>query len=664
MADLLQVLASNQKTCRVHIEVQDTDGELFYQAGEIVHARFGQLFGQEAVYTCLAASAGARFSVETNITTNKRTVNESTPRLLLEGSRRIDEGLVSQATGSSQPDRPHADAAAAAARRKIALRTGAIAGALVAAGAAGGVVWWSNVSARRSAPIATRALPAEPVEAVALTGPGDRKPDLIRGSLPFAPAAGSALSPSIVCRILIDADGRVTTAQIYRPRPELAEFESIALATVKGYVFDPGVQAGAQVPVWANWPVTFRPRPESKITRLHIKGSDTIGGTLGPALAAAFEAERTDVSVDVEALGSSTGFGGLFDGSADIAASSRPVKPAEVEEASRLGIHLEEFVVGYDGIAILVHQDNPVKSLSLDEVRRLFTGKTAHWAELGGPPATVRLISRPSYSGTHGFFLDKILFADGTGAGFAPHTEYLEKNEEVVDAVMTDPHAVTFVGLGWTRERGVKSLSITRETGAEPVPPGTATVRDGSYAISRPLLMYTRGVPRGPLAAFLRYVLSPRGQARVTEHGFVPSEADVDALIDPKLVSQPMRPFTAPEVFRVFFRRGETSINWKASRVLKRVARMMRAGEYRARIVGHTDTAGRRADNRALSQARARNVRASLKRRGVAARLLDVHSASESRPLESNQTRVGRRENRRVDVTLIPTPPAALADAP
>ena len=663
MADLLQILAYNQKTCRVYVEVQDTDGELFFQAGEIVHARLGRLFGQEAVYTCLAASAGARFSVEANVTTDKRTVNESTPELLLEGSRRIDEGLVSQVIGgSSQSDRRSADVGSV--RRRVGLRAGVVVGALIAAGTAGGVMWWSNVSARRSAPVTAQALTTEPVEAVDLTGSEDQKPRLIRGPPPFAPVEGSALSPSIACRILIGTDGKVATAQIYRPRAELAEFETIALAAVKRYVFEPGVRAGAQVPVWTNWPITFRSRPENAITRLRIKGSDTIGGTLGPALAAAFEADRTDISVDVEALGSSTGFVGLFDGSADIAASSRPVKPTEVQEASRLGIHLEEFVLGYDGIAILVHQDNPVKSLSLGEVRRLFSGKAANWAKLGGPSAAVRLVSRPSYSGTHGFFRDKILLADSTGSGFAPHTEYLEKNEEVVNAVATDPHAVTFVGLGWAREEGVKALSITRGTGTKPSPPDAATVRNGSYALSRPLLMYTRGLPRGPLAVFLRYVLSPRGQALVLEHGFVPSDADVDALIDPKLVNQLMPPFTAPDVFRVFFRHGETSINSKASLVLNRVAQMMQAGDYRARIVGHTDTVGSRADNRALSRARARNVRASLRRRGVAARLLEVHAASGSQPLESNQTRLGRRGNRRVDVTLIPGPSAAPPGAP
>src|SRR4051812_26127219 len=83
-----------------------------------------------------------------------------------------------------------------------------------------------------------------------------------------------------------------------------------------------------------------------------VKGSDTIGGELGPALAKGFEALHPGVRVRWEALGSKTAFVGLFDGSADVGAASRPVNGDELAQATRLGVKLQELIIAYDGLSI------------------------------------------------------------------------------------------------------------------------------------------------------------------------------------------------------------------------------------------------------------------------------------------------------------------------
>ena len=142
------------------------------------------------------------------------------------------------------------------------------------------------------------------------------------------------------------------------------------------------------------------PAATAAAVTLQVKGSDTIGGKLGQDFALAFKARHPEIDVKWEALGSGTAFVGLLDGSAQLGAASRGVKENEVAEARQRGIELREFVIGYDGIAVVVHPGNPVSELTVAQLSDLFTGKLRNWREVGGPDLPVHLISRPSYSGT------------------------------------------------------------------------------------------------------------------------------------------------------------------------------------------------------------------------------------------------------------------------
>ena len=96
-------------------------------------------------------------------------------------------------------------------------------------------------------------------------------------------------------------------------------------------------------------------RAQSEERVISVKGSNTVGGKLGQSLAQGFIAFHPGVDIDWESLGSGTAFVGLFDGSADLGASSRPIKTKELQQARDLGLVLREYVIGYDGIAVIVH---------------------------------------------------------------------------------------------------------------------------------------------------------------------------------------------------------------------------------------------------------------------------------------------------------------------
>jgi len=487
--------------------------------------------------------------------------------------------------------------------------------------------------------------------------PTDRRPEKLAGVLPIAPSE-MALTPTVTCRLLIDADGQVRDAQIYRHRPELAAFERAALRAVQNFQFEPAERDGAPIPVWVNWPVRFI-EAGARPLQLQIKGSDTIGGALGPALAQTFMEQHADIAISVEALGSSTGFGGLFDGTADLAASSRPVKADELKEARELGIRLREFVIGYDGIAIIVHPDNPVRELTLGEASRLFTGEVRRWSALGGDDEAVRLLSRPSYSGTHAFFKEKVL-RGGARRGseeFAPDTEFLERSEAIADVVAADPTAVGYVGFGWATGRDdLATVAIAAGPDSAPVMPSIESIRTSDYPVARPLMFYSRGMPTGAVASFLRFVFSPGGQAIVADHGFSPADAPVEIASGDDGAETPSSSGAgggAPELHRIYFGRGGDVLDEAARQELASVARAVLNGDQRALILGHSDAEGEKEANRELARSRARRVSERLRELGVPESRIEVRAIAQDQPIASNETIAGRRANRRVDVFLI-----------
>lgn len=487
---------------------------------------------------------------------------------------------------------------------------------------------------------------AKVYEASVLSGPGDALPTLIEGLPPPTPNVDVPLAPTIVCRMRISESGTVEEARVYRPRLELAVFEEAALAEVKTYRFAPAKKAGKPVAVWINWPVRFDNAAPSPETKIRMKGSDTIGGALGPALAMGFHAVRDDVEVEVEALGSNTAFLGLFDGSADIGASSRPVSKDELQRAKSLGIELSEFVIGYDGIAVVVHEDNPIGALSMEEVAKVFRGDITRWSELGWNERPIRVVARPSYSGTHAVFSQMVLDAEPGRGPYASSTDFVESSDEISAIVGRDPNAIAYVGLGWV---GPKVKVISLQDQGEPVLPSEETIRDGRYPMFRPLAMYTRGTPQPVVADFLRFVVSPAGMALIRENGFVP-ETSISTI-----PSAPHRDDAGPRVERVFFGRDSDEPDEESRARILALGREVAQANMGVLVVGNADVGGSRTETMETSLQRAVTVADMLRQAGVVH--VEVEAANGTRPISTNMTPAGRLANRRVDIFVTPVQP-------
>lgn len=389
---------------------------------------------------------------------------------------------------------------------------------------------------------------------------------------------------------------------------------------------------------------------------LTVKGSDTIGGELGPALARAYETATPGVSVHWEGLGSATAFPGLFDGSAQLGAASRPINAKELAQAKELGLSLREFVLGYDGIAVVVNPTNPVARLDLDQLAALFTGAVTDWSRFGGTPGPVHVVSRPSYSGTHGFFRDRVLRGGrkDSQATFPASARFVEKSEDVLREVARDPGAIGYVGMGTLRP-GISVVAVGATPAGPFLRPDAETVRRGEYPIYRPLLLYTRGEPRGELRRLLAYILAGDGRKLVAAHDFIPGDV-------PEAIRRTAEEGSAPEdaaaeagrVFRIRFDYGQVALDGPGRSALREAYEAARRIGGRLRVVGNADSAGSPEANRRVALARANLVADRLEAMGMARDALLVEVGGSDAPLASNKTAEGRRENRRVDVQILP----------
>ena len=401
------------------------------------------------------------------------------------------------------------------------------------------------------------------------------------------------------------------------------------------------------------------PEPKKDVVpgtrRLAIRGSETIGSVLGPSWANALTAKQPEIKVEIESLGSSTGFAGLFDGSAELAASSRPIKPEEEQLAKKLGIELKSAIAGHDGIAVIVHGQNPLKQLDLPALSRVFSGKVARWNELAAGDAPIRALGRPSYSGTNGFFRERVLGKSGV---FGNQVEPVESSSALTGRVASDPNAIAYVSLSHVIP-SVRVLALAAQTGAPAVAPTPASLRDGSYPIARPLLLYWRKDASRDALAYVELALSTAGQELVKQAGFVPlepGESNPDALAALKAAqeSKAAAPSatTKAAATRVYFEVASAALDAPARSDLSKLAEALKQGKS-AIIVGNADASGKQTGNSQFAKGRAVAVAAQLKTLGVDPSQLTVQVAAADQPRATNETVEGRRENRRVDVLVV-----------
>lgn len=223
------------------------------------------------------------------------------------------------------------------------------------------------------------------------------------------------------------------------------------------------------------------------------------------ALSEEYMAQNPDVTIDVQLGGSSAGFNNVVDGVSDIGNLSRALKEDEKEAG------LTEYIVAYDGIAIVVNPANTVSALTIDQLKDIYTGKITNWKEVGGADMEIVVVGREAGSGTRDGFEEIVGVQDQCKL-----KAELNETGQVVATVASTKGAIGYISLGSLSET-VKALSI------DGVSVNVDTVKDGSYKIQRPFLMVvSKDNTNEACKAFIDYILSDEGQTIVESQGYVP----------------------------------------------------------------------------------------------------------------------------------------------
>jgi phosphate transport system substrate-binding protein len=263
----------------------------------------------------------------------------------------------------------------------------------------------------------------------------------------------------------------------------------------------------------------------AKASSIQNIGSDTMVN-LAQAWAEEYAKVDPSISVEVSGGGSGVGVAALINGTADIANASRKLEPEEAAKAKAAGHDPKEFLVGFDGLAIYVHKDNPIESISLEELAEIYRegGKFNKWSDLGvkSIPGSkgddIIRVSRQNNSGTYAYFRETVV---GKKNDFKSGSMDMNGSKDVVELVSKTPGAIGYSGLGYATA-AVKIVRVSRKKGEPGVVPSIATVHDKTYPISRPMFMYTPGEPAPSIKKYLDWILSDPGQKIVQETGYVP----------------------------------------------------------------------------------------------------------------------------------------------
>jgi phosphate transport system substrate-binding protein len=266
--------------------------------------------------------------------------------------------------------------------------------------------------------------------------------------------------------------------------------------------------------------------------KLQIAGSTTVL-PIAEECARIFMEGHPGDRVFVSGGGSSHGVKAVADGTMGIGTASRDLTDSEMEAHPDIVPH----AIARDWIAIVVHPENPVDGLTMEELQGIYTGDITDWKDIGGKDSAIvavssegiisdivkffncgedsgiMVVSREEGSGTRGYFEDAVI--KSTGKEITDHAIIQDSNGKIRTTVAGDKHSIGFLSLGYASS-DVKTVML------DGVAPSTENIRSGEYAISRTLLMITKGEPDEDEQAFLDFVLSEDGQKIVSDVHYIP----------------------------------------------------------------------------------------------------------------------------------------------
>ena len=471
----------------------------------------------------------------------------------------------------------------------------------------------------------------------------------------------------------------------------------------------------------------YKPAQFSTLTILTLAGSSTVANRLAPELAALyltsiganevrnipgravdessvegiFYATREIRSIQIVGRGTASGFSALKDGASDVAMATQRLSMADAKIFGPGVITAQsERRLGMDAVSVVVHKENPVPALTLEQVGGIFAGEITNWDQVGGPSAPIKIFILHENFGTRRFFEDFFM----NGKRFAASARVVEVHDLLPDLVAQDPLAIGFCSLTMADQCREMPLKVSPDS--EAVLPSPQSIAAQTYPASRNLYLYFKATTENVYARdFVRVALGGPGQEVVKKFGFV-KNSDISAVAGgasgetsfgdmtassasvfeqeaPPVLKAPALDELPPliqydgeavpetarrEVLQEFhdgvygaeklpfvlrFESGSLDLDEQALRDLGRLAAMMREPKHSGKMVvvaGFSDSVGPYASNLAVSRKRAEAVAETLRKRGVQDVL--ILAVGEEGAIERNDVRAGREKNRRVEIWL------------
>ena len=251
------------------------------------------------------------------------------------------------------------------------------------------------------------------------------------------------------------------------------------------------------------------------LSKITIKGSDTMV-ILSQQWAEIYMKKHPETTIQVTGGGSGVGIAALINGSTDIANSSRPMKPAELEKIkakyNKNGI---EIACAKDGLSVFLNKGNVVSELTIEQIGAIFSGKITNWKQVGGADAKIQLYGRESSSGTFEFFKEHVVKTD-----FSQSCQTLPGTAAIVNAVKKDKYSIGYGGAAYAED--VKDCKVKKDAKSKGVLPTAATIKNKTYPISRYLYMYLKSKPTGETKKFIDWILGSEGQKMIATVGYFP----------------------------------------------------------------------------------------------------------------------------------------------
>lgn len=387
---------------------------------------------------------------------------------------------------------------------------------------------------------------------------------------------------------------------------------------------------------------------------------------------------REMAAIDLQSYGSSSSFQGIAEGKAVVGMSARRGQDRDMARLGTAGIPdlrdtPNEHIVALDGLVAVVHDSNPISTISIEEMAQVFSGIMTNWSELGGPDAPINLYVREDTSGTAQTF-NSIVMAP-FAVEVAQSAQRFASNIRLSDSVAADPNGIGITAAAY--QRATRALPIRQECGISAFPT-TFAMKTEEYPLARRLYLYTpeRDVP-AHARQIVEFAKSETAQSLIAEAGFVNQTVESRSINDmgariihamtgePEFSPQQMRELLVDlkDAVRLSttlrFTPGTSNLTPKSQADALRLAQDLALGVYSDRevmLVGFTDSVGQFELNRQLSLRRAQVaeaiIRSSVPEGGLDEVQLTLKGYGELMPVGCNTNIGGRSANRRVEVWL------------